>query len=199
MKPHIIRALLVPGICLSVFATGCGEFIRSDRAPVTLIIAALEAARGSAPDAFEGNLTSDVTTQDVIFNDVGRVSMRLILKDPGQPGVTNAPSGINQVTVTRYRVVYRRADGRNVAGVDVPQPFDGGVTFTVPPEGVVQAGFELVRHVAKLEPPLATLRTNGTIITTIADVTFYGHDQAGNAVSTTGSIQVAFGNFADEE
>jgi hypothetical protein len=28
-------------------------------------------------------------------------------------------------------------------------------------------------------------------------VTFYGHDQAGNEVSATGSIQVDFGNFGD--
>ena len=36
-----------------------------------------------------------------------------------------------------------------------------------------------------------------TIITTIADVTFYGQDQVGNDISATGSIHVDFGNFGD--
>jgi hypothetical protein len=95
-------------------------------------------------------------------------------------------------------VVYRRSDGRNVPGVDVPQPFDGGVTFSVPQEGVGQADFELVRHVAKLEPPLSGLQSNGVIISTIAEVTFFGHDMAGNDVSAKGNILVEFGNFADD-
>ena len=36
-----------------------------------------------------------------------------------------------------------------------------------------------------------------TIITTIAEVTFYGQDLVGNDIQATGSIQVDFGNFAD--
>ena len=34
-------------------------------------------------------------------------------------------------------------------------------------------------------------------IMTIADVTFYGRDQAGNDVSVTGSITVNFADWAD--
>ncbi len=41
------------------------------------------------------------------------------------------------------------------------------------------------------------LVNNPTIITTIADVTFYGQDLVGNEIQATGSIQVDFGNFAD--
>lgn len=178
---------------------GCGEFVRESRAPVQLVITRLEAAKGDDVQNFFAHLLSDVSTGGTAFNDVGRVTMRLILKDPGQPGVTNAPSVINQVTVTRFRVVYRRADGRNTPGVDVPFPFDGGVTFTVPSEGEVSSGFQLVRNVAKLEPPLAALVTNPVAITTIAEVTFFGRDQAGNSTSATGSIQIDFANFADEE
>jgi hypothetical protein len=102
------------------------------------------------------------------------------------------------VTITRYRVVYRRTDGRNVQGVDVPYAFDGGVTGTVPLGGTVTLSFELVRHVAKLEPPLAQLRSNGSLIYTIADITFFGKDRVGNDIQATGSIQVDFGNFADQ-
>ena len=53
----------------------------------------------------------------------------------GTPATAAAPTPLNQVTFTRYRVVYRRTDGRNAPGVDVPFPFDSAVTFTVPRDG----------------------------------------------------------------
>jgi hypothetical protein len=125
--------------------------------------------------------------------------MSLILKDPGQPGTATTPSAINQVTITRYRVMYRRADGRNTPGIDVPFPFDSAVTFTVPAQGSVTAGFQLVRQTAKQEAPLATLAFNPDVIATLAEVTFFGRDQAGNDISATGMIGVDFGNFADPQ
>ena len=79
----------------------------------------------------------------------------------------------------------------------MPYAFDGAVTGTVPVGGTLSLGFELVRHDAKMEAPLAALATNPQIITTIADVTFYGRDVVGNEINVTGSIQVDFGNFAD--
>jgi hypothetical protein len=104
---------------------------------------------------------------------------------------------LNQVTVNRYRVQYRRADGHNVPGVDVPYDFDSAFTVTVPATGNAEAAFEIVRHSAKEEAPLAALRFNDDIISTIAEVTFYGRDQAGNEVSASASIGINFGNFAD--
>jgi len=113
------------------------------------------------------------------------------------PIAANAPSALNDVTFTHYHVVYRRTDGRNTPGVDVPYAFDSAATFTVSTTNTT-ASFELVRHVAKEEAPLASLFVNNAVlITTIADVTFYGKDQAGKNVSVTGSIQVTFGDFAD--
>ena len=101
------------------------------------------------------------------------------------------------MTINRYRVEYRRTDGRNVQGVDVPFAFDSGVTFTIPAGGLVKAGFQIVRHSAKEEAPLKALRANGSIISTIATVTFYGQDQAGNEISAAGNIGIDFGDFAD--
>ena len=96
-------------------------------------------------------------------------------------------------------MLYRRADGRNTPGIDVPFPFDSGATFTVPATGSVTAGFQLVRHSAKQEAPLSTLAFNPDVIATLAEVTFFGRDQAGNDISATGTIGVDFGNFADPE
>ena len=177
---------------------GCGQPNTSGRSPSEVMIVRLEAAKGNAPDTFSGTLNSDVLTDGTIFNDFGQVFMRLVLRDPGSPGVTNVPSDLNSVQITRYRVVYRRADGRNTPGVDVPHPFDGAVTFLVQGDAD-EANFELVRHVAKMEAPLAALVNNPIVISTIAEVTFFGHDVAGHAVSVTGQILINFGDFADPE
>jgi hypothetical protein len=130
---------------------------------------------------------------------MGQVTMSLMLKDPGTPLAPSAPSTLNQVTFTRYRVVYRRNDGRNTPGVDVPHPIDSALTFTVQNAGQTSAGFELVRHTAKQEAPLAALAINPTIISTVAEVSFFGRDQAGHDVSATGTIGINFGNFGDPQ
>ena len=191
-------------------ALSCGDVVRSGRSPMYLTIDLLQAAKGDKPTQFAGALLSDVLTIvtnggvcsqsnpcQVIFDDFGQVVLRTPLKDVTNPSSPNAPTTNNEVTITRYRVVYRRTDGRNTQGVDVPYGFDGGVTGTVPLGGTLTLSFELVRHVAKLESPLAQLRSNGGLIYTIADITFFGKDRVGNEIQATGSISVDFGNFAD--
>lgn len=196
-------------VCAGV-TSACGEVARQGQSPVQVVINELEAASGADPGEVSGTLRSDVITLvtspppctatapcPTLFDDMGEVTMSLALKDPGTPLTPSAPSSLNQVTFTRYRVVYRRPDGRNTPGVDVPHPIDSGVTFTVPSSGQITANFEIVRHTAKQEAPLATLATNATILSTIADVSFYGRDQAGHDVQATGSIGINFGNFGD--
>jgi hypothetical protein len=203
------RALAAIGIAVS-FA-GCGDLVTQGRSPSQLVILSLAAAPGANPDDLGGNLLSDVITNvqqtvngaqvssPTIFNDVGSVNFGLVLKDPGSdPAAPAAPGPLNVVTITRYRVVYRRADGRNTPGVDVPFPLDSAVTVTVTAEGA-STGFEIVRSAAKLEAPLRALKDNPETISTIAEVTFYGQDQAGNDLSATGMIGINFANFADPD
>ncbi len=197
---------------LAVGSSGCGKYVRQQgTSPVQLLIASMSGASGAAPDRLGNPVDADVITNvsrtvngqqvsvPTVFNDVGSVTLSLLLKDQGQAGVTTGPSPLNQVTINRYRVTYRRSDGRDAQGTDVPFAFDSAVTFTVPAQGTVSAGFELVRNTAKREAPLQALQNSAVILTTIADVTFYGRDQAGNEVSATGSIQVNFGNFGDPQ
>lgn len=207
------RSAAATAAVLAITAAGCGKYVRSQgRAPVQVVIEQLSAASGAAPEDLGATLLSDVVTNvtspepcatdnpcPTTFNDLGEVTMSLILKDPGSPTVPSSPSALNQVTFTRYRVTYRRTDGRNTPGVDVPYDFDSAVTFTVPPDSSVTTGFQLVPHSAKEEAPLAALTTKGDIIRTIATVTFYGQDQAGNEVAAAGTIGVDFGNFADPD
>lgn len=186
----------------------CGDVSRQGQSPVYLVIDSLQGRRGGGPGATPGStLLSDVITFvrspapcsatspcATIFNDVGIVQFSTSMKD-----ITNPvkPTTNNSVTINRYRVSYRRADGRNTPGVDVPYPFDGAATVTVPGGGKVEMGFEWVRHAAKEESPLVQLQSSPTFITTIADVTFWGTDQVGNDISVTGSMQIDFGNFGD--
>ena len=211
MKEKLHRTVLGFGVTagLAMLTAGCGNLATQGTAPVQVVIDSLQAASGATPDTIGGTLNSDVVTNvrrqvgavqvevPTICNDFGLVRMRLVLKDPGVPGVTNVPSPINEVTIKRYRVTFRRADGRNTQGVDVPFAFDSAVTFTIPAQGVAEATFELVRHVAKEEAPLAALRVNNLNITTLAEVSFFGADQAGHDVIASGTIGVTFANFGD--
>jgi hypothetical protein len=165
------------------------------------VINALEAASGAQPQVFGTTLNSDVITvvdgSPTIFSDIGRVRLTLAMKDAGSVDSPTTPTVNNFITITRYRVRFTRADGRNTPGVDVPYGFDGAFTGTVG-AGEFTAGFELVRHIAKEESPLQALaRNRAVIISTIAEITFYGHDQTGRDVSVTGQMLVSFGDFGD--
>ena len=191
---------LVTLVALAALTSACGV-AEQGRSPSLVRLNALEASPGGAQSAtYSGFLLSDVSrvvtvnSQQVatIFNDNGRVTLSLVMKDPA---VT--PSNLNAVTFTHYRVTYRRTDGRNTEGVDVPYSFDSGVSLTVLNDTAVSVGFELVRSSAKAEAPLRALVSNGEVISTIATVTFYGHDQANKGVEVTGTIGIDFANFAD--
>ena len=119
------------------------------------------------------------------------------LKDVGDTATPVTPTTNNAITITSYQVTYTRSDGLNTPGVNVPFGFTGAATGTVPAGGSLTLGFELVRSIAKEESPLVQLETSSTLITTSANVTFYGTDQVGNTVNVTGSITVEFGNFGD--
>jgi hypothetical protein len=194
------------------FASACGEVARTGQSPVQVVVVSLQAASGATPEDLAGTLLSDVITNvtspapcapttpcPTVYDDPAEVVMSLALKDPGNSVTPSAPSALNQVTFTRYRVAYRRTDGRNTPGIDVPHPIDSALTFTVPSSGQASAGFEIVRHTAKKEAPLAALASNPTILATIADVTFYGRDQAGHEVVASASIGINFGNFGDRQ
>ena len=77
------------------------------------------------------------------------------------------------------------------------RPLEGAVTGTIPAAGTLTLSFEIVRHTAKQEAPLVQLIGSPRIISTIAEVTFFGQDRVGNDVSVSGSILIDFGNFGD--
>jgi hypothetical protein len=165
----------------------CGDVVRSSDSPTMLSI---DSIRPSG--TFASTLMSDVITEGTMNRDIARATVSAIMKN-----VTVAPTTNNDVTLKRYHVTYRRSDGRNVEGVDVPFAFDGAVTSTIPAGGSATFDFEIVRPLAKAEAPLIQLRSGTTALSTIAEVTFFGTDQTGNDLSVTGSVLIEFANFSD--
>ena len=182
-------------------SASCGELTRQGTSPSYLVVQTMEASSGADPGTFGNPLLSDVVTVvnqvPTFFNDLARVSFALGLKDPGPSSAPVSPTQNNWITVNRYHVRYIRADGHNIEGVDVPYAFDGGMAVTV--SDTTTVSFQVVRHQAKLEAPLMALASNGIIVSTIAEITFYGHDQTGREVSTVANLSVNFGNFADPQ
>ena len=187
----------------------CGSIAREGRGGSFIVIDSLQGIRGAVtPAPASAVLISDVITNvtspspctpdapcPTVFNDLGSAVMHIVMKDSGSAAPTT-PSALNDITLSRYRVEFTRADGRNTPGVDVPHPFDGIVTVTVRPQQTT-VNFDLVRHQAKEEAPLIQLLANNRVITGLAKVTFWGRDQAGNEVKVEGNIQINFGDFGD--
>jgi hypothetical protein len=190
------RVRLIAVVLCAVLPSSCSDAVRTGQSPAYLQLLSLTGARGGGTNSgtFSNSLESDVLTvvsgTPTIFADNGRASLQLEMKD-----VLNSPSSANAITLTQYHVKYIRADGHNVQGVDVPYEFDGGLGSTITTTGTVT--FTLVRVQAKQEAPLAALVDNSLVLSTIAEVTFFGNDQNGNAVTVIGRINVDFANWGD--
>jgi hypothetical protein len=191
---HITKLV---GLAACIAATvSCGD-LREGQSPVFLVINSL------TPTVLNSDVLKLVTSGGTctlqapcptVVNDLAQATFSLSLKNITASPST--PTSNTAVTITRVHVEYRRADGRNTPGVDVPFPFDAGLTVTFQSSSSV-VSFEIVRFVAKEESPLVQLINSPNVISAIATVTFYGKDQVGNDVRVTGSIQVNFGNFGD--
>ncbi len=192
-------------LCL-LGSLSCNELVRTGSSSTILVIERIGALAGGATGApINTFLDSDVLFCDStavpptcsVLPDIARVTTRLAFKAPGTSESPSSPTSANWVTITGYRVVYRRSDERNTPGGDVPYAFEGGMTMTTIDIGTAE--FTLVRAQAKLESPLIELRFGGGAVTisVIAEITFFGHDQTGAAISSVGTIGINFADFAD--
>src|SRR4029077_7898106 len=121
---------------------------------VYLVVDQLSAIQGGPGSTEKKNvLLSDVavnspdpcsTSTPCIYNDSGEVELSALQKNVS----ATSPTTNSEVTINRYHVNYRRSDGRNTQGVDVPYGFDGAATGTTV-DGKLKLNFEMVRHVAK--------------------------------------------------
>ena len=189
-------ALATPG-CVPDWAT-------ENQSPFILEIANITGPGGVVP------FLSDVSIP--IVNDEATVTVNVFRKN-NNPDMSVSP--VEHLYLERYEVRYFRTDGRDVEGVDVPFRITGplgNLRFHTasPSEEIEQTvSITLVRHQAKLEPPLANLRggtftdtgaaqfPNGAVLTTIAEVTIFGRTVQGAALRAVGNVQVTFADFPD--
>jgi hypothetical protein len=207
------RGLAVLLVALVCAGSACAKRQLEGQSNSIAVVDGIFGANGAKPTEFSGTLASDVLTfmkktinnQQVcvatIFEDSGRATMHLALKDPGSVEFPTFPSPANTITFTRYRLNYRRADGRSEPGVDVPYPIDGAMTISLVGGNVSIGQLTLVRAQAKQEAPLKALVGNGgrISIATIGELTFYGSDQTGRAVVAEGFINITFSDWADPD
>jgi hypothetical protein len=208
-----LKKAILAGLCATALSSCAGGVLQQGRSPAYVVIDSLAAASGAEPGTFGSVLASDVVTNvkqtvdgkevrvPTVFEDPGQVTAHLNLKNVGTIDSPTAPTSNNAITIDRYHVSFARSDGRNTPGVDVPFAFDGAVTATLSDSTGVAFGFTLVRAQAKQEAPLMALRNGGgsNLISTIATVTFYGHDQTGHDVSVSGNISVNFADWGDPQ
>ena len=164
---------------------GCSAaYVEGDAASVLLVI----------ENIGEGTpVLSDVRGENgLIVNCQVAVALSARTKNP------NGPVGVAEdVRVTRYTVSFRRSDGRGVQGLDVPYTISGNLTALVPGGGdTITVPIDLVRHQAKLEPPLSNI-VGLQVVTMFADITVSGQTVSGKSVAAGGSAQVTFADFAD--
>jgi len=192
------RILMVPVLALAM--AGCTPQWARDAgdADVVLMMASVLGQAGGTTGAPATQLLSDVRTEGSVFNDNAQLLLRLIRKNPLlSSGFAN--NGLNDVMLERYTVRYYRADGRSGAGVDVPYDISGEMSGRVTPDGELTTSIIVVRHQAKLEPPLRNLLGAGgqDIVTMFAEITVYGRTLANRKVTASGRLEIVFADFGD--
>lgn len=181
----------------AVVLSGCTpDFIDSGEAPVLMVVNTIAGTSGGggAGSGIASVLLSDVRSDTgSVFNDNATITVAV---HPKNPRVANA-SPFNDVVLEQYRVRYRRTDGHDREGVEVPFAFTGPMALRVPVGGTGAASIVIVRHAAKLEPPLRNLQRQGglDLLTTFAEITVFGRTVAGDAVEASGRLEVHFADF----
>jgi len=92
-------------------------------------------------------------------------------------------------------VSYVRSDGRAIEGVDVPYRFSAPLTASLAPGDTLDLALDIVRHQAKLEPPLSNI-TGLDVVEMTANVTLYGATISKQTVSASGAGTIRFADYA---
>ena len=106
------------------------------------------------------------------------------------------------VIVDQIDVEYSRSDGLSQEGRDIPFSFSQKVYTKVDCDATVELPFNIIQHVAKLEPPLVDLVDYGEeeFLKLEAKVTFHGTDLGGHRIEpVTAVVSIWCGNFGEEE
>jgi hypothetical protein len=194
---RLVAGALMAGLALSGCSTDIADQNESD---VLLLISEIDTQAGGSGDTGVFLLSDVIRVEDPtgFFNDNATLSVQNIPKNPNGPTQSN----YSDVLMERYTVRYFRSDGLNAEGVDVPYSFQGPLGGTIPAGDEAEVALILVRHTAKLEPPLNQLQNTAglggvSVLATFAEVTIYGRTLNGKVVSAKTTISVTFADFGD--
>jgi hypothetical protein len=210
----VMKSLQILGIvAFAASMTGCvPDWASENETGLLMEIASITGVSGGPGIPDGAILLSDVIP---VFNDDALLTVNVYRKNP-QVAETSA---LEHVRLESYQVRYFRSDGHNVEGVDVPYRITGpinSVRFHTPTgvnEQEIDVPITVVRHQAKLEPPLVnlvdflvsdttdTLLLSGQgIITTVAEITVFARQvTTGEPLTATGRMQVTFANFSNTQ
>lgn len=198
MKNYIKIAVLI--IVLLSFTT-CNKVENETISSVRLIVSSLIGTDLSGSDSAISY--SDVVTNGGIFNDILRASVYAVFINPNM--TSDLATVYQYVTIDQIDITYSRTDGENVEGEDVPYSFTQMVNFEIPISdpgtSTSEIAFTVVRHNAKIEPPLIGLTTLGQdkVLKLEANITFHSIDHAGFRLQPVeASLSIYCANFADE-
>jgi len=190
-----MRIRLIAAAVLAVASAGCTpEWARQGNGDVLLVMNATAAS--GAGNGGGTVLISDVRDPSV-SNDNVSLTVQSIVKNPNL--VTTGL--VNDVILRRYTVRYYRADGRSIEGVDVPYAISGEMNTRVEAGGSTTTSIIVVRHQAKVEPPLMNIVGafgGQQIVTMAAEISVFGETISGRTVSAIGRIEIVFADFANQ-
>jgi hypothetical protein len=190
--------LKILALLIAVLALASCNAVENDSTSASML--QIKSLTGNDLQGKEGSTTvfSDVvTTSGSIINDNGVAEMIAVTLDPLY-SANNTITPYMDVLVDQIDVEFRRTDGRNVEGVDVPYSFNQPMSMLVSFDAAVKIPFILIRHEAKREAPLLRLRENFEVLQLVAVVTIHGKDLGGHRVApVTGYVSVWCANFAD--
>jgi hypothetical protein len=190
--------LKILALLIAVLALASCNAVENDSTSASML--QIKSLTGNDLQGKEGSTTvfSDVvTTSGSIINDNGVAEMIAVTLDPLY-SANNTITPYMDVLVDQIDVEFRRTDGRNVEGVDVPYSFNQPMSMLVSFDAAVKIPFILIRREAKREAPLLRLRENFEVLQLVAVVTIHGKDLGGHRVApVTGYVSVWCANFAD--
>jgi hypothetical protein len=180
------------GAALAVAAAlalaGCSaDYVENNEAPVLLLITAINGGAQLDSDVRNGEDSTFVCENEV------DVELTVMNKNPNAP---TAPA--SAVQLDSYEVRYTRSDGRGVEGVDVPYRITGNLAASLGVGDELTIPIEVVRRQAKIDPPLTNIQQT-TILTVSARVTLFGKTISEKRVSATGTMQIDFADYGDDD
>lgn len=187
-------------IIMALVMTSCSSCTADSTSASALFINSLT-GNDLLGEAGSTTVFSDVITEGSIINDNGVASLIARPINPAADSINFEHTYYMDVLVDQIDVEFRRTDGRNMEGVDVPYRFTQPMNMVVPIYENIDIPFVLIRHVAKMEAPLLALReipSREFVLQLVAIVTIHGKDLGGHRVApVTGYLSVWCANFAD--